>query len=39
VSAISSGDPIFVIDKEVCIECGACDDVCPVDAIKWEGKA
>jgi len=38
VNAISSGDPIYVIDKEVCIECGACDDVCPVDAINWEGK-
>lgn len=36
VSAISEGDPIYIIDKETCTDCGACDDVCPVDAIKWE---
>ncbi|MEA5112944.1 MAG: 4Fe-4S dicluster domain-containing protein [Geobacteraceae bacterium] len=39
VSAISSGDPIYVIDMDVCIECGACDDVCPVEAIEWEKKS
>lgn len=38
VGAISTGDPIYVIDMDVCIECGACDDVCPVDAIEWDGK-
>jgi NAD-dependent dihydropyrimidine dehydrogenase PreA subunit len=25
-----------VIDKEICVDCGACDSVCPVDVIKWE---
>lgn len=35
VTAISSGDPTYVIDKDVCTDCGACDPVCPVDAIKW----
>jgi ferredoxin len=38
VAAISSGDPMYVIDMDVCIECGACDDICPVDAIAWENK-
>ena len=33
VSAISEGDPIYIIDAEVCIDCGACVDVCPVGAI------
>ncbi len=27
------------IDKEKCTACGACVDVCPVDAIKIEDKA
>ncbi|MBW2476110.1 MAG: 4Fe-4S binding protein [Deltaproteobacteria bacterium] len=39
VDAISSGDPIFIIDIDACIDCGACDDVCPVDAIMWEETA
>lgn len=29
VSAISEGDPIYVIDPEICIDCGACAGVCP----------
>lgn len=37
--AISEGDPIFVIDKGICIDCGSCDDVCPVDATKWDTTA
>jgi ferredoxin len=37
VSAISEGDPIFVIDKDKCVECKdyfdspQCAAVCPVD--------
>ena len=31
--AISAGDDIYVID-ETCIDCGACADVCPVDALN-----
>jgi len=27
------GDAIYVIDEDVCIDCGACEVVCPVDAI------
>jgi len=27
------------IDKEKCTACGACVDICPVDAIKIEDKA
>ena len=32
VDAISEGDGKFVIDPELCIDCGACKSVCPVDA-------
>ena len=32
VSAISEGDPIYVIDETACIDCGACATVCPTDA-------
>ncbi|MDR2891700.1 MAG: 4Fe-4S binding protein [Deltaproteobacteria bacterium] len=31
-SAISEGDPHYVIDESTCIDCGACSGVCPVDA-------
>lgn len=27
------------IDKEKCTACGACVDICPVDALKIEDKA
>lgn len=30
--AISQGDATFVIDAVLCTDCGACADVCPVDA-------
>jgi len=30
--AISEGD-IYKIDPDVCTDCGACSDVCPVEAI------
>lgn len=28
-----------VVDEDTCISCGACVDVCPVDAISMEDKA
>jgi len=36
VTAISEGEPIYVIDADTCTDCGACDEVCPVEAIKWD---
>ena len=33
VEAISEGDPKYVIDPDICTDCGACVDECPVDAI------
>ncbi|NLB43182.1 MAG: 4Fe-4S binding protein, partial [Clostridiales bacterium] len=32
---ISEGD-IYVIDPELCIDCGACADVCPTGAPQPE---
>lgn len=31
-SAISEGDPKFIINADECIDCGACAGVCPVNA-------
>ena len=31
-SAISEGEDIYVIDPELCTDCGSCAEVCPVDA-------
>jgi len=31
--AIAEGDPIYVIDPELCTDCGTCVDACPNDAI------
>ena len=28
-----------IVDKEICTACGACVEVCPVDAIVMKGKA
>jgi NAD-dependent dihydropyrimidine dehydrogenase PreA subunit len=44
VDCIHEGDRILVIDPEECIDCGACEPECPVEAIypkdalpeKWE---
>lgn len=36
VSAISEGDPIYVIDAGTCIDCGACVGECPTGSIKPE---
>ena len=38
VSAISEGDPLYIIDQNVCVECDGyfdspqCAEICPVDA-------
>lgn len=34
--AISEGEDYFVINKDVCTECGSCADVCPNEAIVEE---
>lgn len=36
VSAISKGEPTYVIDAEKCVDCGKCADVCPVSAISQQ---
>ncbi|MBM7599232.1 NAD-dependent dihydropyrimidine dehydrogenase PreA subunit [Virgibacillus halotolerans] len=36
VDCIKEGKDMFFIDPELCIECGACEDVCPVEAIFIE---
>ena len=33
-SAITAGETIYVIDPDACIDCDACNVVCPVDAAK-----
>jgi len=33
VDAISEGD-IYKIDSDKCTDCGACEEVCPVNAIS-----
>jgi len=33
IDAISAGDPIYVIDQELCCDFEDCLAVCPVDAI------
>ena len=34
VTAITEGDPIYIIDAETCTDCAACTEVCPVAAIS-----
>ena len=31
VDAITEGDPIYVIDPDKCIDCGACAAACPTE--------
>ncbi|MDE7107695.1 MAG: 4Fe-4S binding protein, partial [Clostridiales bacterium] len=32
-NAISEGDGKYVVDADVCIDCGACEGECPTGAI------
>jgi len=34
VGAISEGEDKYVIDADLCTDCGSCADVCPVEAIE-----
>ena len=36
VDCIVEGEKMFYIDPEICIDCGACEAVCPVNAIYME---
>ena len=36
VGAISEGDGKYVVNADECIDCGACQDGCPVGAISEE---
>lgn len=33
VDCIEEGEDMFYIDPDICIDCGACETVCPVKAI------
>src|SRR5699024_3661043 len=33
VDCIEQGEDMFFIDPDICIDCGACEAVCPVEAI------
>ena len=33
VDCIEQGEDMFYIDQDICIDCGACEAVCPVEAI------
>ncbi|MBB6450552.1 NAD-dependent dihydropyrimidine dehydrogenase PreA subunit [Geomicrobium halophilum] len=33
VDCIEEGKDMFYIDPDICIDCGACEPVCPVEAI------
>ena len=36
VDCIEKGEDMFYIDPDICIDCGACEAVCPVEAIYME---
>lgn len=36
VDCIAEGEDQFFIDPDICIDCGACEAVCPVQAIYYE---
>lgn len=36
VDCIEEGKDMFYIDPDICIDCGACEAVCPVEAIFVE---
>ena len=36
VSAFRAGEEMLFIDPDVCVDCGACEPVCPVEAIYYE---
>ena len=36
VDCIEEGTNMFYIDPDICIDCGACEAVCPVEAIFME---
>lgn len=31
-NAIMPGDPKYIIDADLCDDCGSCADICPVEA-------
>lgn len=37
VGCIELGEDMYYIDPDMCIDCGACESVCPVQAIYFEG--
>ncbi|TCP20724.1 4Fe-4S binding protein [Scopulibacillus darangshiensis] len=36
VNCIEEGEDMFFINPEICIDCGACETVCPAEAIYME---
>lgn len=36
VDCIEEGENMFYIDPEACIDCGACKEACPVEAIYMD---
>lgn len=36
VDCIEMGEEQYYIDPDICIDCGACQAVCPVEAIVYE---
>ncbi|RXZ78888.1 4Fe-4S dicluster domain-containing protein [Paenibacillaceae bacterium] len=36
VNCIEEGPDQYYINADVCIDCGACEVVCPVSAIYWD---